>query len=72
MQAADTCEMFVTSNVCYIKYPLVGKWLNETDSMFQRQILIIISGTKTGAKERQVKIHNEKILRFWSSEELSE
>ena len=64
--------MFVTSNVCYIKYPLVGKGLKETDSVFERQILVIISGTKTGAKERQLKVHNEKFLKFCSSEELSE
>jgi hypothetical protein len=43
------CEMFVTSKLCYINYPLVGEGLNETDNVFERQILIIIFGTSPGA-----------------------
>jgi hypothetical protein len=63
--------MFLNLTHIIHKYPLVGVGLNETEGVFENQILIVVFGTNKGAKERYVKFHNEKVLRFWSSEELS-
>jgi hypothetical protein len=56
--------MFLTLNRMIHKYPLVGTRLKETDSVFEKQILIVIFGTSTGAKKDRYNFIMRKFLSF--------